>query len=214
MIKKFLMTLLTVSLLLINGTQNTSAKELDYGDYIQVINNETQEVIDIEVKEITTRTVPTESDSATYNLTNSYAEEVEIEFDIPELKDKMSRSSSDSSNNHGDFVAYLKINYQTSGTASLPTIKVTSVSGNWKCNATSYTARFENREVLVKQGNWLYDDTLVKYPTSNSFSYSTGWGYVDDLPKTDYSGVYAFSTAKAIINGMGGGYTLNVSITR
>ena len=212
MLKKICMLIITIVLLLSLNTQTTIAKNENYSDYIQVINNETKEVIDIEIKEIIMQTVPMYSKSATCSTSNSFSKEVKIEFDIPELR--ASNQSISKTNEHGDFVANIVMYYETAGSIDLPKIKITSVTGGWKCTATNYTARFENREVLVKQGNWFYDDTLVRYPTTNTFLYAPGWGFVDDLPKTDYSGAYALSSATAIINGMGGGYTLNVSVAK
>lgn len=190
------------------------AEEIDYTEYIKVVNNHSGQEVEIEVKNIT-EFVNESRSSMSRSGEVAYSKEIQVEFDIPELMNSNSRSSIDSSKNHGDFVAYLRVDYEVSGTNALPKVKVTSVQGSWSCNASGYTARFENKDVLLKQGNWLLDNcTLQRNPTSNSFYYTTGWGYVDDLPRTDYSGVYAISTAIAIIDGMGGGYTLEVQVSK
>lgn len=212
--RKMIMLLTSISFLLLTVIPNVSAKEINYGDYIRVINNDTQEEVAIKVTEITTETTPIESSLSTFNASSDFTKEIQIKFDIPELNSINPLAYDDTSKNNGAFVAYLRYDYQKGGTTALPKIKVTSVRGSWKCTSTSYSARFENREVMARQGNWIYDDcSLNKKPGSNSFEYGTGWGFVSDLPKTEASGVYVMSTAKAIINGMGGGYTLETKLS-
>lgn len=217
--RKIIVVLTSISFLLLTTSQNVLAKEAHYDNYIRVINNNTQKEVDIEIKEInteiTTNFLSTKSTFLTSNTSDSFTKEVQIKFDIPELDGIRPFAYDDTSKNYSSFVAYLRYDYQRGGTTALPKIKVTSVQGSWKCTSTSYTARFENRDLLAKQGNWFYDSkcTLVKQPTSNTFKYSTGWGFVDDLPKTAYSGVYVVSTAKAVINGMSGGYTLETKLS-
>lgn len=208
------MLLISISFLLLTVVHNVSANEINYEDYMRVINNDTQEVA-IKIIEINTETISTKASLLSFNISNDFTKEVQIKFDILKLGGINSLVYDDASKNNGAFVAYLRYDYQKGGTTAQPKIKVTSVQGGWKCTSTSYSARFENREVLAKQGNWIHDRkcTLNKKTTFNSFNYSTGWDFVSDLPKTESSGVYVFSTAKAIINGMGGGYTLETKLS-
>lgn len=214
--KKNLLTILTtICCLILVVSQNVSAKEIDYKDYIKVTNSDTQEEVDIEIKEVIKNTRPVQSTLLRFSTSNKYIQEVEIEFNIPELEEISLASDKDTTTNHGSFKAYLRFDYETAGTPSKPKIRVSSVQGYWKCTSTSYSARFENRDVLLKQGNWLLDKcTLVKKPKEDRFYSDTYWNYVDDLPKTSYSGVYAESTAKAVISGMSGGYTLEAKISK
>lgn len=197
-------------------TKNISAKETNYSDFIRIINNDTQKEVNIEIKEITTNLTPKKIALSTSDTSHGFTEELCVRFNILELEGINPLGSIDTTTEHGDFEAYLKITYDTSGTTTQPKMRVNTVEGHWKCLATHFSASFQNREVLVKQGNWLTDSncTLVKRPTSNTFKYTTGWSYVSDLPKTDYSGVHARSTAKAVISGMGGGYTLEANLSR
>lgn len=219
--KKIISLLIAFSFLFIINTRNVLAQEVDYTQYIKVINNDTNSEVDIDVKEIKVNSENVTKKMAinSRDQTNVLTKEIEITFDIPELKENTIQpfSSIDTTRNHGDFRAYLKINYETAGTNEVPKIKVTSVNGSWQCTSSSFTARFEDKEVLLKQGNWLTDGskyTLVKYPSGNTFYYSTGWDYTYDLPKTAHSGTYATTTAKAIINGMGGGYTIVAELSK
>lgn len=213
--RKIIMLLISISFLLLTVVHNVSANEINYEDYMRVINNDTQEEVAIKIIEINTETISTKASLLSFNISNDFTKEVQIKFDILELGGINPLAYDDASKNNGAFVAYLRYDYQKGGTTAQPKIKVTSVQGSWKCTSTSYSSRFENREVLAKQGNWIYDRkcTLNKKPTSNSFNYSTGWDFVSDLPKTESSGIYVFSTAKAIINGMGGGYTLETKLS-
>lgn len=213
--KKLLAILTTICCLILVVSQNVSAKEIDYKDYIKVTNSDTLEEVDIEIKEVTKTIRPVESSSLRSSTSNKFIEELEIEFNIPELEGINLTSNIDTTKNHGSFKAYLRIDYETAGTTKLPKICVSSIQGYWKCTTTSISVEFQDRDVFLRQGNWFWDDcALVKKPRENRFYSDTYWGFVDDLPKTDYSGVYAESTAKAVISGMGGGYTLVAKISR
>lgn len=214
--KKNLLTILTtICCIILVVSQNVSAEEINYKDYIKVTNSDTQEEVDIEIKEVTKKIRPVQSTLLRSSTSNKFIEDVEIEFNIPELEGISLASNIDTTKNHGDFKAYLRFDYETAGTINKPKIRVSSVQGYWKSTATSYSVSFQNREVILKQGNWLYDKcTLVKKPKENRFYSNTYWDYVYDLPKTDYSGVYAESTAKAVISGMSGGYTLVAKISK
>lgn len=212
--KKNIFTMIVSFALLVLSMSSSTvvAKEPDYEKYIRVIDTTTQQEVDIDVKNIETDFY--QPAVSLNNNTDEITKDVKIEFDIPKISGASLFSNTDTSKTHDSFYAYLKITYEKGGTADVPKVKVTSVEGYWKCTATSYSARFEDKEVIVKQGNWIYNDgTLVKHPSGDSFKYSTGWKFVDDLPKTNYSGVWAQSSTIAIINGMGGGYKFETSLS-
>lgn len=74
--------------------------------------------------------------------------------------------------------ARLKITYFLS--ADKEEIQVTNISGSWE-GIYNYTMYFNDSEVMVTNGvpeRVSPDNTLKAYPESNSFSYDTGWGYV------------------------------------
>lgn len=77
---------------------------------------------------------------------------------------------------------YLKITYSLSSTPQYPTIKITNVSGNWTW-PSALDMDINEREVLAYDGlPFQRGDELVKYPSSNTFNYDTGWGYVQKYP--------------------------------
>lgn len=189
--------------------------ELNNEEYsLVVIDNLTGEKVDVVITEYESNIKQINHSTYTINADleadKEYEKNIFVRFEIPVTRANESLSGSQT---YGDFYAYLKINYVEGGTTSLPTIKVTSVSGYWSCDVAG-GCRFEDREVIAHQGRWFFDNfALYEQPTSNSFSYQTGWGFADKLNVTDFSGVMAMSTAKAVINGMGGGYTMQVKIT-
>lgn len=90
-------------------------------------------------------------------------------------------------------------------------IKVSKISVFWECIDDNYSMTFSDREVMVTDG--LPSSTgkvMTEYPTTNSFSYDTGWGYVQYYPNSldAMSGARGYSEATGSIDGMGGSYTI------
>ena len=56
--------------------------------------------------------------------------------------------------------------------------------------------------------------SITEHPTTNTFSYNTGWGYVQYYPQSTnaLTGPRAYSEATGSINGMGGSYTIFVTV--
>lgn len=89
------------------------------------------------------------------------------------------------------------------------------VSGSWECTSSKYSMSFSNRTVGVNDGRPLgTGKSITEHPTSNTFSYNTGWGYVQYNPQstTAMTGPRAYSEATGSINGMGGSYTIFVTV--
>lgn len=94
-------------------------------------------------------------------------------------------------------------------------IKISNVSGSWECTSSKYSMSFSNRTVGVNDGRPLgTGKSITEHPTSNTFSYNTGWGYVQYNPQstTAMTGPRAYSEATGSINGMGGSYTIFVTV--
>ena len=94
-------------------------------------------------------------------------------------------------------------------------IKISNVSGSWECTSSKYSMSFSNRTVGVNDGRPLgTGKSITEHPTSNTFSYNTGWGYVQYNPQstTAMTGPRAYSEATGSIDGMGGSYTIFVTV--
>ena len=103
---------------------------------------------------------------------NTYITESEVQVIIPQEKsdnvalfadDFISNKEYDESKS---WTAYIRTTYKKSGDKYL----VTKVNGNWKCYDTS--VKISSREVTYACG---HDNIVYKKPTSNTFSYSTGF---------------------------------------
>lgn len=74
--------------------------------------------------------------------------------------------------------ANLKITYSVK--PSQEEIRVEAIFGSWTQTTSSFTISFSNRQVMVDDGVFgLGGKTNWYYPSSNYFSYSTGWGICD-----------------------------------
>ena len=216
-------TLLLLSLSFVKSPIITNAQEynpdiMDAKDFLTVIDESTGKEIEIKINNFTSNVVevsPLKNMTLFSNPTEkSYVKDAFIEFEIPIAETANVSDTIDTSRTYGDFYAYLKVSFTEGGTSSNPTIKVTNVSGYWSYSGPG-GYRFENREVIAKQGNWLsFEYSLYEVPSSYNFSYSTGWGFTEKYPVTDYSGVLAMSSAKPVIDGMGTtGYVMETKIT-
>lgn len=99
--------------------------------------------------------------------------------------------------------AYIKASLTVTYTlGSNNTIKVTNVSGSWTGTIGGMT--FKDRRVTCTDGGF---HGLKKFPIFDSFSYNTGWGFVDKVSNA-WSGPGATSQATGSISGMGGSYQI------
>lgn len=217
----FTITLALLSLSVIKSPAILNAQEYDQttinvADFLTVIDETTGEEIEVKINNFassTTEVSPIKNMRLLNNLNEkSYIKDAFVDFEIPIAK--AANDTLDASRTYGHFYAYLKISFTEGGTASAPMIKVTGVSGYWSYSGEG-GYRFEDREVIVKQGSWLPSQyTLYEIPSSYNFNYSTGWGFTDKYPVTDYSGVLALSSAKPVIDGMSAtGYVMETKIT-
>ncbi|EJS63375.1 hypothetical protein ICY_05352, partial [Bacillus cereus BAG2X1-3] len=75
------------------------------------------------------------------------------------------------SKNEGGVTARLNVNYDVSTNGEQ--IKLNKVYGSWTPSSSMYY--LTNRTVNAHSGA-VHGNNLVNYPTSNTFSYTTGWG--------------------------------------
>lgn len=104
----------------------------------------------------------------------------------------------DTSQVETDAAATISINYDRAGDK----IRVNRVYGSW--SSSNNQIYFNNREVHYGDGDLYYGHSEHKYPSNNSFSYTTGWPYVTHYPAntTLGTGARAFSSATVGISGM------------
>lgn len=136
----------------------------------------------------------------------------DVSFDLPIENNSMARNSISQEQEEASVRATFKMVYYLS--SDKENIKITNFSGPWECTSSAYSMTFSNRVASVNAGQSIWADTIKKYPTSNSFSYDTGWGYVPYYPAcTDaLSGARGYSEATATIDGMGGSYNISVFV--
>lgn len=80
-------------------------------------------------------------------------------------------------------------------------VKVSNFKGSWSAPSSGYT--ISNRFVGGNASSQLDPShVLKKYPSSNSFSYNTGWGYTDYVPAQDFGGARMYMSANYKYSGM------------
>lgn len=108
----------------------------------------------------------------------------------------------------GGVTARLNVNYNLRKSSTNQEIKVNTVSGSWTPSSSMYY--LSTRTVDAHSGA-IHGSSLSKKPTSNSFSYSTGWGY--NVYATGQASPRAWTSAKVHISGMTSTHTINLEIT-
>ncbi len=209
--KKIIITIITLTLVFMSSGMHVNAYENEEQSIcsIKVTDDLTNEEIDIRITNENLNIVPIT------RMVNS--DELEIEYDvtfgIPIDDNKIARDSDLTEHEEAFVRAVLKITYYMSN--SNEEIKVTNVSGSWECTSSNIPMSFSSREVGVNDGIPLnMGNYFVKYPTTDSFSYNTGWGYVEYYPASmdAMSGARAYSEVTASIYGMGGSQTISASV--
>lgn len=152
----------------------------------------------------------TDNELNTFNVEkigNNYNQSVNVNFKIPQIG-VMSDDGTDKGN--GDVSANLSLNYDYD--QSQGTIRINRLYGYWV--PSNQFIMVDSRATGCHDGRPVGGKSLTKYPSSNSFSYSTGWGYVTYYPPENlFSGPRAYSDARIIVPGMGSGYMLNLNLT-
>lgn len=174
---------------------------------VEVVDNSTNEIVEIKMVNETLTPVMCAS-TATDTQRNA---EYDVTFLFPIDGGIKTQSSVSSEQEEVSIHAKIKLTYNLS--SGYEEIKISNVSGFWECTSSQYSMTFSNRTVAVNDGR-LAGKTIIEYPSQNTFSYDTGWGYVQYYPgSTDaMTGPRAYSEATGSIVGMGGSYTLYISV--
>lgn len=138
---------------------------------------------------------------------NGQSKKIDYDVFVP-IEDPSAISIFDSSGGSktgGGVTARLSVDYDLRST----TIRVNSVSGSWTPSSNMYGV--SSRTVNMHSGPVYGRDLATKYPTSNSFKYTTGWGY--NSFATGQASPRAWTSAKVRISGMTATYTLNLDVT-
>ena len=137
---------------------------------------------------------------------NQYTSSYEIFVPIDDPSIIQPFSSLEQNKNDNGIIATLKITYFLRNNGQ--EIKLTNISGSWKSSSTSISIETKDREVAITDGSGVGgvgSKTLRWYPSSNTFSYNTGWDYVAYMPHIieAMTGPRGFSEIYYRITGMG-----------
>lgn len=124
---------------------------------------------------------------------NGETKEYEVTIEIPN-DNLIQPASVESTSKTTDVTAKLSINFDRISDQ----IRINSVYGSWTSPSSYLT--ISNRVVGYTDGSTYGGHSATKYPTSNSFSYTTGWGYVYYYPQSNIGGPRAYSEAKVSIS--------------
>ncbi|NLJ98912.1 MAG: hypothetical protein GX320_06575 [Tissierellia bacterium] len=203
--KKVLILFISVSLifslsLLIHADKSHASdnlvdvKMLDKGQVkITIINDQTGETKVLNSKDI--------ENNVEVNSIRSNEESMTVGYDIfipvEDLNPKgiTPLDTTGGSKTSGGITARLYVNYDVS--SNNERIRLNRVYGSWTPKSSLYY--LTNRVVNAHSGA-IYGKKLTKYPTSNSFSYTTGWGY--NYRALGSASPMAWSSAKAHVHGM------------
>ncbi|MBT2616370.1 MULTISPECIES: hypothetical protein [unclassified Bacillus (in: firmicutes)] len=107
----------------------------------------------------------------------------------------------------GGITARLNVNYDVS--SNKEKIKLNKVYGSWTPSSNMYS--LSTRTVNAHSGTIQGKSLPQKKPSSNSFTYTTGWGY--NYFATGQASPRAWSSAKAHISGMTATHTIKLEFT-
>lgn len=177
--------------------------------HVKVVDNLTNEIIEYDIAD--------EQVTSSISDQNMKTGEQKVEYDmtlkLPADNGIMLCDSVTNEQEESSIRAKIKLTYSWANNKN--DIKISNVSGSWECTSSQYSMSFSNRTVGVNDGRPLgTGKSITEHPTSNTFSYNTGWGYVQYYPQstTALTGPRAYSEATGSINGMGGSYTIFVTV--
>ena len=177
--------------------------------HVKVVDNLTNEIIEYDIAD--------EQVTSSISDQNMKTGEQKVEYDmtlkLPADNGIMLCDSVTNEQEESSIRAKIKLTYSWANNKN--DIKISNVSGSWECTSSQYSMSFSNRTVGVNDGRPLgTGKSITEHPTSNTFSYNTGWGYVQYYPQstTAMTGPRAYSEATGSINGMGGSYTIFVTV--
>lgn len=177
--------------------------------HVKVVDNLTNEIIEYDIAD--------EQVTSSISDQNMKTGEQKVEYDmtlkLPADNGIMLCDSVTNEQEESSIRAKIKLTYSWANNKN--DIKISNVSGSWECTSSKYYMSFSNRTVGVNDGRPLgTGKSITEHPTSNTFSYNTGWGYVQYNPQstTAMTGPRAYSEATGSIDGMGGSYTIFVTV--
>ena len=177
--------------------------------HVKVVDNLTNEIIEYDIAD--------EQVTSTISDPNMKTGEQKVEYDmtlkLPADNGIMLCDSVSNEQEESSIRAKIKLTYSWANNKN--DIKISNVSGSWECTSSQYSMSFSNRTVGVNDGRPVgTGKSITEHPTTNTFSYNTGWGYVQYYPQstTAMTGPRAYSEATGSINGMGGSYTIFVTV--
>ena len=177
--------------------------------HVKVVDNLTNEIIEYDIAD--------EQVTSSISDQNMKTGEQKVEYDmtlkLPADNGIMLCDSVTNEQEESSIRAKIKLTYSWANNKN--DIKISNVSGSWECTSSQYSMSFSNRTVGVNDGRPLgTGKSITEHPTTNTFSYNTGWGYVQYYPQstTAMTGPRAYSEATGSINGMGGSYTIFVTV--
>lgn len=177
--------------------------------HVKVVDNLTNEIIEYDIAD--------EQVTSSISDQNMKTGEQKVEYDmtlkLPADNGIMLCDSVTNEQEESSIRAKIKLTYSWANNKN--DIKISNVSGSWECTSSQYSMSFSNRTVGVNDGRMLgTGKSITEHPTTNTFSYNTGWGYVQYNPQstTAMTGPRAYSEATGSIDGMGGSYTIFVTV--
>lgn len=153
------------------------------------------EIIEPEVQKQMTRSA---TDSTTVSA--GYEVLVELDDDVPKIVPRTTQGNSKTS---GGIKATANVTFNV--TADKEKIRVTHFSGSWTPTASIYYVT--NRYARLK--DCFIGHTWTSYPTTNSFSRTTGWGYVDHIGGD--VGAWAYTECYGNVSDMPGTHKITIS---
>ncbi|MEO2212580.1 hypothetical protein ABGV40_17185 [Paenibacillus amylolyticus] len=179
-------------------------------EFNALVTDENGNKVDVEfkdVKQVSTQTnsnglLRTQNADSETTVTESY----EVTVTLPTDNDAISTfDEGEAGKTENNVKAYLSITYNHRNNKQ--EIQITKFSGYWEPKNSLMLV--SNRSASVTDGVGLgVGKVLRNNPTSNTFSYNTGWGYVNWYPDSSVSGPRGNTEATVTATGMGSGYNL------
>lgn len=172
---------------------------------VSLVDEITGEVTYLEAKQI--KKAPKLSRS--FSASNAeLIEEVEYEVFVPIPDGNISsRASGSNSKNSGGVTAKVQLDYSLNSKGDM--ITVSKLSGSWTPSSNIYSVT--SRSVGAHSGLVVGGQKMSKVPTSNTFSYTTGWKANSRLMGGNSPRGWADAVIK--VSGMSGSHKLTVEVT-
>lgn len=205
--------ILVMSTLLVLVKAEANERSVEDNIKVTIINDLTKEEVVLDNSKIIIESKKNSDNGLLRNnLSKAETENFEVlipskEFGIAEEVQISPRASESGGKTAGGVKASVTVSYDIS--ANNEKIKVKQIQGSWTPTANYYN--LSGRNVWVHSGLALDSKELTKKPTTNTFSYNTGWGYNNRIGGV--AAPRAQTTAKVTVSGMSGSTTIVVDFT-